>query len=261
MTLVGLHSASPFSRRLREATSAAHDRAESQQFIQLLLKGSLNVRALVLLLESLLPVYEQLEVHMRDQAAEPTVGLFDHRSLDRAQRLRDDLARFGRCGIPGPNPAVDAYVNVIADSAASPQRLLAHHYTRYLGDLAGGQVISRLVQRHYGVPESHLSYYDFSDLGDTHHYRKTYRALLDLVQWTLDEQAEFIEECERAYTANAVLFAALAQRLGLVSGTNHTMDSLSKAETRHGIVLNATHGRIRRERQDKRDDRGARTPA
>ena len=250
-----------FSLRLREATSAAHDQAESQQFIQMLMAGSLNVRALVSLLESLVPVYTELEEQMKAHTADPTVGLFDHRALDRTERLCADLECFGSRGRMIDSPAVSAYVAAISESAASPHRLLAHHYTRYLGDLAGGQAISRLVQRHYGVSADHLTYYDFSDLGDTHHYRRTYRALLDLVPWTPTEQAEFIAECEVAFESNSVLFAELGERCGLSTGRPSSIGGIASAETRHTMVLNALDGGTRRGGQGRRGDRGARTPA
>jgi heme oxygenase (biliverdin-producing, ferredoxin) len=200
-----------FSLRLRESTREAHDRAESQEFIQRLLDGSLHGRAVTALMRALMPVYVELERQLARFAEDPSVVLFDHRALDRAERLHADLVAAGIGAQGTPSPAVRHYVEVIEASAQSPQRLLAHHYTRYLGDLAGGQVISRLVQRHYDIASERLSYYDFSELGDTHHYRRTYRALLDLVPWSPSEQAEFIAECEVGYDANALLFAELAR--------------------------------------------------
>ncbi len=203
-----------FCATIKERTAVAHRRAESQVFIRALLNGELNVRSLVLLLESLQPVYEELEGSLRT-AGDPTVAMFDHRLLDRTDRLRDDLGRLGRRTVDRPGPAVRDYVTIVRSSAASPQRLLAHHYTRYLGDLAGGQAIARLVERHYGVSADHLSYYDFSQLGDLVHYRKRYRDLLDLLPWSPTEQAEFITECEVAFEASSRVFAELAVECGL----------------------------------------------
>jgi heme oxygenase len=250
-----------FTGQLRAATSAAHDAAETQEFIQLLMNGALNVRALVYLLETLLPVYTELEERMKINGSRATLGLFDHRALDRAERLRSDLDLFGSRGRVSESPATTAYVDAISASAGCPQRLLAHHYTRYLGDLAGGQVISRLVQRHYGVSAEYLTYFDFSDLGDTQHYRRTYRALLDLVPWTPTEQAEFIAECGVAFEANSRLFAELGQRCGLSTDNRPAAHSFASSESHHGMVLNAPDGETRRGRQGRRGDRGARTSA
>lgn len=250
-----------FTGELRAATSAAHDAAETQEFIQRLMNGALNVRALVYLLESLLPVYTVLERQLKTRGSDVTLALFDHRALDRAERLRSDLDLFGSPERVTDSPAIAAYVDAISASAGCPHRLLAHHYTRYLGDLAGGQAISRLVQRHYGVSADYLTYYDFSDLGDTQHYRRTYRALLDLLPWTPTEQAEFIAECGVAFEANSRLFAELGERCGLSTDNLSAAQSFASAESRHAIVLNAPVGGNRRGRQGRRGDRGARTPA
>jgi heme oxygenase len=226
-----------FCATIKERTAAAHERAESQGFIRSLLSGELNVRSLVLLLEHLEPVYEELEGRLRMASQDPSVALFDHRRLDRRPRLREDLRRLGRRTTASPGPATLEYVRVIRASAASPQRLLAHHYTRYLGDLAGGQVIARLVERHYGVSGAHLTYYDFSDLGDLVHYRKQYRALLDLLPWSPAEQAEFIAECEVAYDANSRLFAELAGCCGLEQRQGQAPAGFLSSEGAHTLAM------------------------
>ncbi len=215
MVVDSSRSAITFCTRLKTQTASAHRRAESSIFIQELMAGSLNVRAVVSLLAALEPVYQALEGTLRSMDSDPTIALFDHRTLDRADRLKADLHSSGRVHTDDPPKATHTYVEIIASAAGSPQRLLAHHYTRYLGDLAGGQAISRLVQRHYGIDSEQLTYYDFSAMGNTHHYRKQYRALLDLLPWSPVEQAVFIAECEIAYDINAALFVELGQQLGL----------------------------------------------
>jgi heme oxygenase len=210
-----MRDAPTFCSTIKDGTAAAHRRAESSAFVRGLLAGQLNVRSLVRLLESLLPVYEQLEAQLR-ASGDSHVLLFDDRRLDRSARLRRDLEGLGRRGGHRPTGAVEQYVRIVEDSACSPVRLLAHHYTRYLGDLAGGQAIAALVSRHYGVDRRALTYYDFAELGDLVRYRARYRALLDLLPWTPVEQAEFITECVVAFEANARLFAELAVDVGML---------------------------------------------
>lgn len=223
-----------FCSILSERTRSAHQRAESGVFITSLLAGRLDVRSLVRLLDALLPVYDELEAQLpQAAAADGTVALFDHRRLDRAPRLRADLRAFGHCASGRQRAVTREYVEAIRASTASPQRLLAHHYTRYLGDLAGGQVIRRLVERHYDVAPQSLTYYDFSDLGDLVHYRRQYRALLELVPWSPTEQAEFIAECALAYDLNARLFAALAVESGIEASDRPALSQFLAAEQGH----------------------------
>src|SRR5699024_8513215 len=52
---------------------------------------------------------------------------------------------------------------------------IAHHYTRYLGDLSGGQAIRTLMRRHYGLPKTSLTMWDFTEAGKTKPYKEAYR--------------------------------------------------------------------------------------
>ena len=230
-----------FCATIKERTAAAHRRAESQAFIRSLMSGELNVRSLALMLEHLQPVYEELEAQLRLAQADPSVGLFDHRRLDRAVRLRNDLRGLGRRTAAVPGCATREYVAAVRASAASPQRLLAHHYTRYLGDLAGGQAIATLVERHYGLSRAQLSYFDFSDLGDLVHYRRQYRALLDLLPWSPTEQAEFITECEVAFDLTGRIFGELALASGLQVAGDPAPAGFLSSERAHAVASSGRH--------------------
>lgn len=110
-----------FCTLIKEQTQAAHHRAESQRFIQALLAGELDVRSLVHLLEGLLPVYEELELQFPLAASKDSVlAVFDHRRLDRAERIRADLASFGRSTHSRPGTATEEYVRIIKECSVTP---------------------------------------------------------------------------------------------------------------------------------------------
>lgn len=199
-----------FSDAVREQTRTAHEQAESRPFIVDLMSGSLNVRSYVNLLSSLAPVYQAMETHLRDQSGDPSIALLDDRRLDRYGRMTTDLASFGQPTIGGdPLASSQAYVAAIHAAAAAPQRLLAHHYTRYLGDMAGGSAIARNLHTKYGVPFEQLSFYDFTSLGDLVPYRRQYKQNLDALPWTESQQQDFIDEALLAFELNAALFDEL----------------------------------------------------
>lgn len=59
-------------------------------------------------------------------------------------------------------------IQYISDSAPDPSPLLAHAYVRYLGDLSGGQVIRRRIEKAYGIERDDgrgTRFYDFKQLG------------------------------------------------------------------------------------------------
>ena len=58
-------------------------------------------------------------------------------------------------------------------------RLIAHAYTRYLGDLSGGQILQRLLARSLELRPSELSFYDFPRFSDLDALKADYRKALD----------------------------------------------------------------------------------
>ncbi|MFM1917566.1 MAG: hypothetical protein RJB01_1081 [Actinomycetota bacterium] len=202
-----------FATSVRQATREAHDDAENSSFVQQLMSGALQVRQYADYLLALEPVYGAMEEEFRAHSGESSVALFDHRRLDRHGRIICDLAGLGQRPRSRPLPAaVDTYVDAIHAASASPQRLLAHHYTRYLGDMAGGQAVAAALRQHYDLGPEVLTFYDFSDLGDLVHYRRRYKDLLDLVPWSDAERTEFVEESKRVFALNSALFIALGDR-------------------------------------------------
>lgn len=198
------------SQLVAAQTKSAHTHAESRPFMSQLLAGALSVRDYVGYLGALAPVYKELERQLREHNDEASIALFDHRRLDRYERICADLKGFGQDATRATlSRSSVEYVESLKSAAISPQRLIAHHYTRYLGDLAGGQVIARCIVQHYEIPTSLLTFYDFTDLGDVVHYRRRYKSLLDLVPWTLGERQEFINEVSRAFELNAAIFDEL----------------------------------------------------
>ncbi len=225
-----------FADDIRMDTRLDHERAERSPFVVGLLAGELDRRAHVELLRALLPVYQALEQLLLIQGEEASISLFDDRRLDRRGRIADDLRTFGQNPASvdcAQLPASRAYVSVVREAAVSPQRLLAHHYTRYLGDMAGGRVIASRLRSEYDIDQSALTYYDFGGLEDVHSYRRQYRSRLDEVPWTAAEQAEFIGECSLAYRANSQLFGELAAATGMSVDHAATAGSFLSRERRH----------------------------
>lgn len=202
-----------FAERVKEETWEEHEASKDQPFAVELMAGNLDKNAYIQWIIGLLPIYKTLETGMKANRDKYSIYLFDHRRLDRTERIESDLAFWRVDPYTAESPLAEAEfyhetVQAAVDSG-SPQRILAHHYTRYMGDMIGGQVISRQLQKMYGMAPEGISFYDFSDIGDIYHYRKTYKSLYDLIPWDNDERDEFIAEAKRAYAANSAFFEAL----------------------------------------------------
>lgn len=210
-----------FSTELRRATAEQHDRAESARFVADLLGGRLGLEALAALAGQNLFVYTALESAAERWRDDPVAGPFVIDGLERLPALRSDLER-----LVGPSwptavralPATSTYAERIreADSAA---RFVAHHYTRYLGDVSGGQVIASAMRRRHG-DRAGLAFYDFAGLyagplRNPAEFRRHYRALLDAAPWSAADRAAVIDESSLAFGYNRMIFDELADAFGL----------------------------------------------
>jgi len=91
-------------------------------------------------------------------------------------------------------------------------RYLAHHYTRYLGDLSGGQAIAALVTRHYGATPDQLGFYRFDVAGDgVVGIKRRYREAMNELALSPDEVGVLIDEVRVSFRMNGAIFEALAR--------------------------------------------------
>ena len=97
----------------------------------------------------------------------------------------------------------------IRAAADDPARIVAHHYLRYLGDLSGGQIIGRLVERHYGIAPGDLSMWRFEGIDKHKPYKDEYRAKLNVYAVTPERVSSLLEEAAKGFTLNKALFREL----------------------------------------------------
>jgi heme oxygenase len=113
-------------------------------------------------------------------------------------------------------PATAAYARHLRALATSNDdldhtvRYLAHHYTRYLGDLSGGQAIAALVARHYGATPQQLTFFDFSSLGSVVTAKRDYRERLNALPWDDRAVDAVTAEVRVAFAHNGAIFDELA---------------------------------------------------
>ena len=115
---------------------------------------------------------------------------------------------------PGTERTVDstaaaAYHQRVLDSATWGGLFVAHHYTRYLGDLSGGQAIGRILDRAFGLDGAGVAFYDFPAIPKPKPYKDAYRAALDSIAPTAEEQTRIVEEVKVAFGLNQALFEEL----------------------------------------------------
>ncbi|WP_312776313.1 biliverdin-producing heme oxygenase [Corynebacterium variabile] len=204
------------SERLRGETRHAHDKAEHSSFMEELLGGELDAAAFIALQEQALLFYTALEDAVEACVGDSRLADIADRQLDRRSALVADLTVLGGTVNAEPLPETAAYVAELQRIGRDGDvpALIAHHYTRYLGDLAGGQVIGRLMGRHYGVASEGLTFYDFPHIPKPKVYRDGYRAALDALQLTEEEQQHLLDASSDAFAFNSGVFEGLERARG-----------------------------------------------
>jgi len=200
----------PISARLRAATAVAHERAESATFVDDLMSGRLDAGQYTSLAAQLYFVYRALEQVGDDLSDDPVAAAVLDDKLRRLPRLHADLVSLGidPAGIT-PLPAVARYVEAIEATRDDAARYVAHHYTRYLGDLSGGQVVAHRMRQHYGLDDTALSFYAFDGIDKLKRYKDAYRERLNTLSLDDASVRGMLDEAVAAFGYNEALFAAL----------------------------------------------------
>lgn len=205
----------PFSRRVRERTARGHRSSESATFMSDLMSGAGSREDYAALVEQHYFIYEALETVQPAMRANPVVAPFLSPALTRLPALESDLAFLlgddWRARI-APLEVTRRYAARILEVAAHwPAGYIAHHYTRYLGDLSGGQYIAKVMARQFGFDTNGIGFYLFDQIADPSAFKDTYRDQLDAVEWSEDERERVIDEVMVAYDFNTELFVGLAE--------------------------------------------------
>lgn len=203
------------SDMLREGTRDAHRAAERGPFVRAFLRGQLDRDTYVRMLGGLLRVYAALEDGLLRRRGHPLVAPFVLPALFRAPALAVDLAHFlgpAWQSRLAPSPAAERYAAHLDRLAAdAPPGLVAHAYTRYLGDLSGGRLLRDRAARALGLSEGPgLAFYDFPAIPDIAAFKADFRARLDALPLTDAAAAALVDEANFAFAASAALFAELA---------------------------------------------------
>jgi len=208
---------SGFALELDDGTRKVHSVAENTQFVAGFFRGLGDVDSFSRLTTSFYFVYEAMERAL-DETRDPALRALDFPSLRRRAGLERDMAFYHGAdwrNSVSPSRATREYVARIEAVAASaqPGLLVGHLYSRYLGDLFGGQMMSGMAAKTLGAKvgdgSAGLAFYAFDDIDDTKLFiRRWYEALNAL---DLDDaaRAAVVEEANVVFRLNIAIFDEL----------------------------------------------------
>lgn len=200
---------------LRERTRELHATAERTGIVAEILHRRADLSGYALLLRNLLPVYRTMEQALAARRESAVVGLLVRPELDRADAIEADLGMIADLHGIGDRPQLPEavrYVDAIRQAAEGPGvELIAHAYARYLGDLSGGQILRKLIQRSLDLPPEALTFYDFPDIPDIAAFKADYRMAIERAGDELGDFASIVEEGAHAFELNIELSVALQE--------------------------------------------------
>lgn len=252
------------ARALKQGTRQAHRAIERVTLVRSFLRGAIDRATYARLLFNLRRVYIQLEAGLTLHRRHQLLGRLYLPVLFRQRELERDLQALAAHGVPGLtglgslgplaaqgadpggllcSPAADRYCQRLAHlTEEEPLLLVGHFYTRYLGDLSGGQILRRLLAPVLALPAGQgLSFYDFAGYPDTTPLRDEVRLRLDSLG--LDPTgplgARLVQEARHAFALNQALFEELDGSLVQAVVQRYVAPRAARYATRDPVVLAA----------------------
>ena len=196
--------------QLKEGTKESHSAAENTKFVASFLRGVVDYEEYRKLLTNFYYVYDTMEQRIRE-TEDPMVLAIRSEDLERKEAIERDLEYYYGPDWKDkqePSEACNTYcyrINEIAEK--DPYLLVAHHYTRYIGDLSGGKILKEIAARVLKPPVGKgLDFYEFPSIPDAKLFKQNYRACLDNLGTDSSQENALIAEANYAFRLNMYMF-------------------------------------------------------
>ena len=204
-----------YSKQIKVGTKKSHSAAENTKFVASFLRGVVDKESYRTLVANLYFVYSALEDvagHLKDN---PEVSPILSDALNRHDALVKDLDYFygeGWHETIYPSPATKKYIDRIREVSRGDHQYLfvGHHYTRYMGDLSGGQILKGIAQKSLKLGDDAFNFYDFKDIESATTFKDFYRRNIDTLPVTQKQFDAIIVEANHAFRLNMYMFDELA---------------------------------------------------
>ncbi|OOV36667.1 heme oxygenase [Candidatus Synechococcus spongiarum LMB bulk10D] len=208
---------------LKEGTKKSHTMAENTGFVSCFLKGVVEKTSYRKLVTDLYFVYGAMEEEMAKLKDHPVVGPIVFDQLNRKQSLALDLTYYYGENWDNevqPSKSARTYMARIRQVAAQePELLVAHAYTRYMGDLSGGQILKTIAQKALNLGDRDgVNFYNFDAITDEKAFKGMYRSTMDNLPIDQATADRIVEEANHAFGLNMQVFKELEGNLILAIG-------------------------------------------
>lgn len=211
-------SPTDLSELLAEGTKEAHDRAENCQFVKDFLRGRIKRELFKRGTAALYFVYSAMEEEIEKNKDHHHIApIYFPVELHRREALAQDLEYFygedweNQISLSaGTKPYVDRIHEV---GEKDPVLLVAHSYTRYMGDLSGGQILKKVAQRALKLPSTGegLNFYQFEGIHSHKGFKQLYRSRMNELELDAETKDKIVDESNQAFGFNMMVFTELEE--------------------------------------------------
>jgi len=201
------------SLMLDDGTRKSHSMAQNSQFVTGFFRGLADRDSYKSLLTGLWFVYESMEKAM-DETSEERVKEMDSAALRRMPSLKKDMEFFygddceSRVQVSAATKTYVARIQEIAET--KPYLMVAHQYTRYLGDLFGGQMMGGMASRSLGLENGDgTQFYTFENISDNKLFITEWYQRLNDLELTKEQKEEIVDEANLVFQLNIDLLQEL----------------------------------------------------
>ncbi|MGD1874377.1 MAG: heme oxygenase (biliverdin-producing) [Mastigocoleus sp.] len=232
---------SNLATKLRVGTKKAHTMAENVGFVKCFLRGVVEKSSYRKLVANFYFIYSAMEEEMEKHQDHPVVSKINFPQLHRKKTLERDLSYYYGANWQEQiqlSPAGKEYLNRIREiSEKEPELLVSHSYTRYLGDLSGGQILKNIAVTAMKLTDGNgTAFYEFEDISDEKAFKVKYRQALDELPIDDATAERIVNEANDAFGVNMRMFNELEGNLIKAIG-QMLFNSLTKRRSRGSTEL------------------------
>lgn len=206
--------ATNLAKQLREGTTKSHSMAENVSFVKSFLGGVVDKKSYRKLVANLFFIYCAIEQQIEKNKDHEAVKFIYFPELFRQSSLAEDLCYYYGVNWSDyiiPSSATQFYVDRIHSIGTDqPELLIAHAYTRYIGDLSGGQILKKIAINAMDLKNNlGVSFYDFDAIENEKIFKENYRNALNNIPLDDSQINQIIAEANIAFNLNMQIFKEL----------------------------------------------------
>ncbi|XP_046846198.1 uncharacterized protein LOC124439942 [Xenia sp. Carnegie-2017] len=201
---------------LEVKTMRKHRQTTKAPFIKAIMKGKLDVDSYKLFMYNMYFLYKVMEEEGDRHREDPKVKhVYFPKELRRTPEIIKDLEYYYGSDWKGkmkPMTTIRKYIARLRQLGdEEPMLLLAHQFTRYLGDMEGGQIMKKIVRKTFQLTGSNgVCFYEFANIPNLSDFKKVYRTHFDSLNLGKKDADRMVEESLKSFDFHIEFFAELA---------------------------------------------------